>query len=148
MKKRSTRMQRVQDIAENEERGYSRALGKAQRQLDEQQKRLEELRQYRSEYAARQPKGQRGGISSVQWADYQNFLRRLDDAVHAQAELVADGKRNRDAHRQRWMKKRQKTESLQRVVDRFRGDELRADERTEQKIQDDLPPQPNLFARR
>lgn len=148
MKKRSDRIQRVQDIAENEERGYSRALGEAQRQLDEQQKRLQELRQYRSEYASRQPRGKGGAISSVQWADYQNFLRRLDDAVHAQAQLVADGKRNRDAHRQRWMKKRQKTESLQRVVDRYRSDELRADERAEQKIQDDLPLQPNQFARR
>ncbi len=148
MAKRSDRIQRVHGIAENEERDYCRAMGDAQRALDEQQQRLTELHQYRDEYAARQPKGMRGSVSSVQWADYQNFLRRLDDAVHAQSQLVDDGKQNRDAHRQRWMIKRQKMESLQRVVERYRSDEVRADEREQQKVQDDLPTRTELFARR
>lgn len=148
MAKRSDRMQRVQGIAENEERKYCRAMGDAQRTLDEQQQRLADLRQYRDEYAARQPKAVSGAVSSVQWADFQNFLRRLDDAVHAQSQLVDGGKQNRDLHRQRWMIKRQKMESLQRVVDRYRSDEIRADEREQQKVQDDLPTRVELFARR
>lgn len=146
MKNRADRMQRVHNIAENEEREHCRAMGDAQRTLDEHQQRLHELRQYRTEYASRQPAG--GSISSARWADYQNFLSRLDEAVDAQSQLVRQVQQNRDAHKQRWMAKRQKMESLQRVVERYRSDETRARERQQQKIMDDLPRSAGAFRRR
>ncbi|ANO51050.1 flagellar export protein FliJ [Woeseia oceani] len=147
MNDKADRIQRVQHLAETEERKFCRAMGEAQRLLGDNEKRLQELQEYRREYASRRPNGVKGTISSVQWADYQNFLHRLDEAVRAQQELVMNSKQNRDAHRKRWMLKRQKMESLQKVVDRYRTDAVREDERQEQKVQDDLPARAHLFSR-
>lgn len=145
MKKKSTRIKRVHGLAESEEKTSCRAMGEAQRLLDEQLQRLHELQAYRHEYSSRRPKS--GVVNSAQWADYQNFLSRLDDAVHAQAELVAEGERNRDAHRAQWQGKRIKMKSLQRVVERHRDDELREAERESQRRQDDLQAMPRPFGR-
>ena len=146
MKRRSDRIQRVQQLAETEERNFCRAMSDAQRIVNDHERRLRELQDYRSEYADRRPGGGNGTVSSVQWTDYQNFLQRLDDAVHAQDRLVESSRQNRDVHRQRWMVKRQKMESLQKVVDRYRSDALRDDERKEQKVLDDLPVRAHLFS--
>lgn len=139
MVKRSERLKRVHTLAETEERDYCRAMAEAQRSLDAHVARLDELRAYRREYATRQADGHSGDtISSARYADYQNFLQRLDEAVHAQSELVRTTQQNRDAHRERWVVKRRRSESLQRVVERCTADELRHRERTQQKVQDDL----------
>lgn len=148
MVRRSKRLERVHTLAASEERDYCRAMGEAQRRLDQHLGRLEELKAYRREYAARQAPGQGGAaVSSVRYADYRNFLERLDDAVRAQAEVVMTTEKSRDAHRERWMRKRRKSESLQRVVDRCRADESRAEERLRQKALDDLPLADDPFRR-
>lgn len=148
MNKRSDRLKRVQTIAASEERDYCRAMAEAQRTLNEHLQQLEDLRSYRHDYLSQRNPGQPGDtISSAQYTDYQNFLRRLDDAVHAQAEAVRTNEQNRDAHRARWVVKRQKVESLKRIVDRCEADELLQGERLEQKIQDDMPRQADPFRR-
>ena len=148
MVKRSERLQRVHTLAETEERDYCRAMAEAQQSLDQHVARLEELRAYRRDYAKRQAQGQSGGvIESARYADYQNFLRRLDDAVQAQHEVVRTTEQNRDAHRERWQAKRRKSESLQRVVERCRADETLDRERTQQKLLDEMPLPEHPFRR-
>jgi flagellar FliJ protein len=143
MIKRSDRIQKVVSIAGSEERRECMEFGKAQRALDDEISRLEELKEYRRSYAERSPAG--GSVSSVRWQDYQHFLKRLDNAVNAQQELVRDGEQNMDAHRRRWMVKRQRLESLERVIDRYRKAENVHDERLLQKALDDLPKTPDLY---
>jgi flagellar FliJ protein len=146
MKKKSERLGRVQRLVTTQEQQYCRAMGNAQRTLEQHQQRLDELKAYREDYAGRRPPG--GVVSSAQWADYQHFLQRLDTAVQSQTQVVMDGRQSRDVHRQRWMVKRQKVESLQRIVDRFRDSESRHNERLGQKAQDDLPAMDDPFRRR
>ena len=149
MKKRSERIKRVQSLAESVERSYCQAMGEAQRQLVEHQRQLEELKTYREDYASKRNPGTPGkAISSAQYSDYQNFLQRLDDAVHAQSEAVRSTERDRDVHRDRWLVKRRKTESLKRVVERFATDETQRGKRLQQKQQDELPPRPDPFRER
>lgn len=136
MKKRSVRISKIVAIAQSEERRVSIEMGHAQRSLNAEIDRLRELENYRESYSAGFTMD--GEVSATRWQDYQNFLQRIDDAVQQQKDVVLTGRQNRDAHRRHWMKKRQRVESLERVVDRFRDDEHRADERTQQKIQDDL----------
>lgn len=148
MKKKSDRLKRVQSIAESEEREYCRALGEAQRMLDEHLQQLEELKNYRQDYAAQRNPGTSGRtISSAQYADYQNFLQRLDEAVRAQADAVRTTEQNCDAHRARWMVKRQRMESMKRVVERCELSETQKLKQLEQKAQDELPRQQDPFRR-
>ena len=146
MQRRSDRMRRVHTLAETEERDHCRAMGEAQQALDAHVARLEELKTYRREYAARRAPGSGAAISSVQYADYCNFLKRLDDAVHAQSEVVMSNRERRDLHRERWMAKRRKSESLKRVVDRACDAEHRERARSQQKQLDDLPRPDDPFA--
>lgn len=143
MKKRSERMQKVYVLSETEEQEECRAMGKVQRHLDRDIEQLEELKAYRESYGSR-PKLERQ-FSSLQWKDYQNFLQRLDQAIAAQTQVVMNGRQNRDAHRRRWMAKRRKAESLERVVERYRNEETTERERNLQKATDDLARNGALF---
>lgn len=145
MKKRSDRMQRIFVVARSEERKKCQEMGHAQRLLDAEISRLDELQAYRRSYEKKATAN--GGIQPAHWADYQNFLSRLSTAVTEQQKHVLTGKQNRDLHRERWMAKRQRLDSLQHVVDRYRKSEVRDEERKAQKVLDDHPLSGSVFSR-
>lgn len=78
-------------------------------------------------------------MSSAHLKDYHDFLHRLDTAVKAQQQLVRDCEQNLETHRKRWIAKRQRLESLRRVLDRYQEEDNLHDARMEQKRLDDLP---------
>lgn len=129
-------MRRLAELAKTEERRECEELGRLQRSLDQDEKRLDDLEVYRKEYSQRFA-GTRE-VVPARWQDYQNFLQRIDDAMTDQRNNIQVGKQARDAHRQRWLVKRQKLESIERVVDRFQKSEDAAAERKQQQIQDEL----------
>lgn len=129
-------MQKVFDIAKTDERKVCEEMGKVQRSLDAEISRLEELESYRRNYAE-QFRGKKT-LSPARWQDYQKFLQRIDAAVDAQREQVLAGRKNRDAHRRQWLAKKQKLDSLERVVDRHRKTEDQEEERRSQRALDDM----------
>lgn len=129
-------MKKVFDLARTEERKACEAMGRVQKTLDSEISRLNELESYRQRYA-KQFKGNQT-ISPARWQDYQNFLKRIDQAVDAQKVQVMSGRETRDRHRRHWLVRRQKLESLERVVDRFQKAEHVEAERRMQKNLDDL----------
>jgi flagellar FliJ protein len=141
--RRSDRLLRVQRLRETEEQAERRRMGQAQRQLDAAAARLEELRAWRKSYA--EQRGQLRELSGSHWQDYQRFLDRLDEAIAAQQRIVADGQRQRDALRRRWLASRRRSESLERVVATCREAEAEERARAEQRISDDLPRPPAPF---
>ena len=135
-------MQRIVALAAADEQRVTGALGQAQQELEKNLNRLDELTRYRRDYAGKQPAG---SVSAVRWHDYQAFLARLDQAIGVQRELILDAEQNVEAHRRRWIAKRQRRESLQRVLDRYRRDvRNQLDRRAEQRL-DDLPPSKAIF---
>ncbi len=140
---RAERLQRVFRLSETEEQAECRNLGAAQRRLDEETAKLEELKAYRRSYG--DPRNRPPTIGSLQWQDYQRFLDRLDEAIAVQARVVQDGCSRRNLHRRRWLAKRRQAESLERVVTRVRDEEAAAQERELQKLSDDLPRAESLF---
>ena len=88
-----------------------------------------------------------GNIDAAQWKDYQSFLARLDEAVRAQQQRIKTCEQTVEANRQRWLAKRRRLESLERVLDRCRREERAADERRDQRLLDDLPKRPDPYTR-
>lgn len=131
---RSERMKIVESVAEHEEQQECRAMGESQRKLEDELGRLEELKTYRQTYVPKQKL--KNGLRGLEWQDYHRFLNRLEQAVAAQEQVVRDGKSQRTAHRERWAIKRQRLESLSRVVDRYKVAEHVERERQLRKIQD------------
>jgi flagellar FliJ protein len=128
-------MRKVSRLTESEEAAECRAMGQAQQHLEKEVARLEELKAYRESYRAERQAPRR--IGSLQWQDYQSFLQRLDQAIALQTRAVMDGKQARDLHRRRWLAKRRKLESLERIVLKFCDEETAERERVLQKATDE-----------
>jgi len=134
---RSQRMEVVKSVAEHEEQQECREMGESGKVLQAKLGRLEELSAYRQAYAARLTRQQ--GLSALQWQDYHKFLHRLDRALESQQQVVLEGRSQQEIHRKRWMQKRQRLESLSRIVDRYKALEFEEKERQLNKIQDSQP---------
>lgn len=135
--KRPERMNIVRSVAEHEEQMECRAMSESQRKLDDELERLEELKAYRQSYT---PSGKlRKGLRGLEWQDYHRFLCRLDQALAAQEQVVCDGKSRRKVHEKRWTAKRQRLESLSRVIDRHKTTALVERERQLNRLQDSQP---------
>lgn len=144
MRKRSQKLQKFVALASSEERHCGYAAGKSRQQLEEQLARLGDLNAYRAGYAHKSEGVD--NINSAHWKDYQDFLSRLDHAVRSQQQVVKDLEQNFESHRRRWLAKRQRLESLERVLDRYRHEEQADAELREQRTLDDMPPRPDTYA--
>ena len=134
MKKRSKKLKKVVSLAATEERESGMAAGRSQKLLDEQLDRLGELNAFRESYARREF----GKVSAMHLKDFQSFLSRLDNAVQSQRQIVHDCEQNLEIQRQRWTQKRQKLESLERVLEKSEEREAAYQERLAQKQLDDM----------
>ncbi len=143
MARRPGKIDKLVSLANAEERQSGERTGRVQSQLNEQLRRLSELNAYRQSYSEKTDDQER--IHSVHWKDYQNFLYRLDQAVRSQQQIVQDCERSLETHRQRWLQKRQRLESLQKVQNRYLKEAEILDDRREQRVLDDLPPKPPIF---
>jgi flagellar FliJ protein len=143
MRKRSRKLSKIVSLATSDERRCGAETGRSRRNLEEQMAKLGELNAYRQNYAAltRSIKG----ADAARWKDYQSFMQRLDEAVKAQQQIVRDSEQNLDRHRRRWLVKRQRLESLQRILDSYRNDEAVRAERHAQRRLDDLPRRDRMF---
>lgn len=137
MKKRSRKLDRIVSLASSEERSLRERTGETRKKLDKQRERLGELNAFRQAYASKMPRG--AGVSAAHLKDYKHFLKRLDDAVGSQEQIIQDGERSYENARRRWLAKRQRRESLERVLEKYRRIEAAHEDRLEQKKIDDLP---------
>lgn len=137
MADRSKKIGKVANLAAAEERRLGEMAGRAQQHLQEQLDRLGELNAFRHNYEKKV--SGHSTLRAAHWQDYQAFLHRLDTAVRAQQQIVRDSERSLEIHRQRWIAKRQRLESLQRVLEKYQADEQVQEARREQKQLDELP---------
>lgn len=136
MKRRTKKISRVVSLAAAEERRLGEQTGRSQRGLDEQLHKLGELNAYRHNYASKNPGT--SGSPAVRWKDYQSFMQRLDRAVVSQQQIIRDCEQKMAAHRERWLVKRQRLESLERVLETSRNRDAAYESRLEQRQLDDL----------
>lgn len=137
MRRRTHKIAKVATLAASEERRFGEIAGRSRQHLDAQVDRLGELNAFRHDYAKKNSTST--AMSSAHLKDYHDFLHRLDTAVKAQQQVVRDGEQNLETHRKRWIAKRQRLESLRRVLDRYQEEDNLHNARMEQKRLDDLP---------
>lgn len=137
MKSRTRKIGKLTALAASDERRSGELAGRSRQHLDEQLDRLGELNAFRHNYARKGPSTP--AASAAHWQDYQAFLHRLDTAVKAQNQIVRDCEKSLAAHRQRWMAKRQRLESLERVLDKYKTEDNAYEARMEQNQLDEVP---------
>lgn len=133
----SKRLQPVQRLAESKEQDAARELGKSQRNVEQQKSRLEELRQYHTEYNERFQAAARAGISAAQLHEYRAFLVNLENAIKEQEKTVTASQQASFVQKEEWKRKHTRTQALGKVMQRYKNNEQQARDNREQKDADD-----------
>lgn len=128
---RSKRLEPIREIASIAAMALSGAVNEAARRVAEIERKIEQLQNYREEYA-RKPAQVDGAMDVVSFQNYRVFIDKLGDALRIQAKSLEAAQAEYEKHRALWSEKRVEAETLTRVVDRFRKEERHAAERREQ----------------
>ena len=134
---RSKRMQPVVEVAASKEQAAARKLGECQHEIDTRNARLTELLAYQAEYAQRFEASGGTGLDMARLQDYRVFLARLNDAIRQQRQLVEMARSDYEKMKGLWLGARQQAQAIDKVVDRFKLDEVRAQGRREQAETDE-----------
>ncbi len=134
---RSKRMQPVVKVAASKEQDAARQLGECQREIDARKARLAELIAYQTEYAHRFESSGGGGLDMARLQDYRVFLARLNDAIAQQRRLVEAAEIDYAKKKNHWLGTRQQAQAIDKVVERFKRDEVRAQGRRDQADTDE-----------
>ncbi|HEX7013766.1 MAG TPA: flagellar export protein FliJ [Steroidobacteraceae bacterium] len=130
---RAQRIKPVQTLVEDAERKLQRSLAGAQRQLVQAEAKLAELERYCEEYRKQFAERALKGMDAPGLRDYQVFLARLNEAIRQQQAIVARARAERDAERQRWQRAATRAKALGHVVEQWRIEEQRIQDRREQR---------------
>ncbi len=135
--KKSKRMKPLAEVAESRERTAARLLGEQRKALTEAETKLAELLGYRDEYAKKLEFS--GGISidARRMYDFRVFLSRLSEAIVHQQRRVEQSRKEYETKRHQWYETRTKIRAVDKIIERYRGDEARASERRDQTEADD-----------
>ena len=134
---KSKRMQPVAKVAEQRERQAAVEMAEFRRFLDAQQTRLDELNNYRNDYARTFEQAGRGGMDAARMADYRRILARLNDAIVYQEQRLASLHNDYEQVRRRWTDTRTRAAALDKVMERYREEERREGDRREQGESDE-----------
>lgn len=134
---KSKRMKPLAKVVESRERTAARVLGEQRRMLNEAETRLTELLGYRDEYAKKFEFSGGASIDARRMQDFRVFISRLNEAIIHQQLRVEHNRKEYEARRHQWYATRTKTRAVDKIIDRYRGDEARVAERREQAESDD-----------
>lgn len=135
--KKSKRLEPIVKLAENEEMSAARALAECQNRLGAQQARLSQLIAYRKDYIDRMQTQGAAGMQVAQMLSYQRIIAQLDRGITEQSRIVDNARAELEQMKQRWLESRTRTQSMDLVREQHLRQELKQDQRREQKESDE-----------
>jgi flagellar FliJ protein len=127
----------VQKVLDRKEKDRARELVDAQGRLSAAQAKLQDLEQYRKDYEQAFQQRAKAGQPVRALRDFQVFLARLEQAIQQQRQIVAAAEQEVSGHSTRWQSAARQVKAVDSVVDRWQGEERRAQDRREQKETDE-----------
>ncbi len=135
--KRSERFKPIHSLAKQSEDTAALTLGKIQNELTAHHAKLSELMKYYHDYKVRFNEQASKGMSVVQVQSYQKFISQLDVAITQQKEHIARVTEACDCCRADWTVERQKTQVIEKVITRYKKQELHDFNLQEQRLSDE-----------
>src|SRR4029077_10247686 len=117
-------------------------LAASEARVNDAERRLKELEQYRSEYQRAYNDRVAKGMSSGGLRDYQVFLARLTEAQRQQTQLVSAARAERDGLKRYWQDAARRSKAIDHVVDGWQQQERRDADRREQRDSDERAQRP------
>jgi flagellar protein FliJ len=131
---RAKRMQVVLTLALKQEDEAAKKLSQFREQLAQEERQLEELRDYAAQYLHTQSE-LREGILAQELINYSSFIGRLNEACREQEGKISRYQQLFDSLQQQWRVKHQKRKSIEDLIARLtREDNLLLDKRLQQEL--------------
>lgn len=134
---RSDRLQPVAAIAERKEKDAASALGEARQAVSIEEKRFQDLVQYRQEYISDFQRKGRAGLTGAAIKQFQSFLLRLDQAVEQQRERIQGAQTQVTGKVAQWQQKLGQSRALGQVVNQLSQQEQHERDKKDQRSLDD-----------
>ena len=99
---------------------------------------LEMLQQYRDEYATRFRQAAQNGLVQREWHNYQEFLKRLDEAIDTQIKTVEQQVEHTATGQTQWQLHRKKLKAFDALSERHYASENALELKRDQKTQDEF----------
>ena len=135
---RAARLAPVVDMAEQAEKTAVQRLGYFQGQVKVAESKLADLHAFRLDYSQQWIVRGSTGVSGQWLLGFQGFLAQLDTAVDQQRQSLVWHQNKLDKAREEWQQAFAKVEGLRKLVQRYREEAQRAEDKREQKLLDEL----------
>lgn len=129
MSKRADRLQPAADQAKQHSEDAVLKLAEQQQRLAKAERQLAELRGYRQDYA---DPSNAGGLTATALMNRQQFVERIDRAIAQQTLEIERQHRLLDQARSQWRDAHAREAALDNVIDRYREQDRKAEDRQEQ----------------
>jgi flagellar FliJ protein len=135
---RAARLAPVVDMAEQAEKTAVQRLGYFQGQVKVAESKLADLNAFRLDYSEQWIVRGSTGVTGQWLLGFQGFLAQLDTAVDQQRQSLVWHQNKLDKAREEWQQAFAKVEGLRKLVQRYREEAQRLEDKREQKLLDEL----------
>jgi flagellar FliJ protein len=115
----------------------AKRLGNAIRATDRAEKKLELLQKYRDDYSGRFEAKMAQGVSPMGYRNFQAFIGKLDEAIAGQQQVMLDAEQGVVRERGVWQDSERKRMSYDTLANRQMQQELKLENRRDQKQNDE-----------
>jgi len=127
----------LNEIAEKEVELATEALAKAMKAADEAQKKHDMLIEYRQGYLENMNKTLATGMGAEAYQNFQNFLKKLDQAIAGQQDVVEFSRKQVKVHRELWQESQKKKLSYDVLIERSDKRANKVELKKDQKMMDE-----------
>lgn len=131
-------MQPVKRLAGDRAEAAAKVFAEAQQRLEQHKGRLQQLGAFREDYQRQRVSSAGGGMDGFRLRDYNAFIARIDEAIRQQEGTVRQAEAEVERTRLQWLEVLGRARAIDKVVDRYRNDERREEERRSQRENDEL----------
>lgn len=137
-------LQTLIELAENDVENAAKFLGQTIKAKEDASKQLGLLTQYRTDYEARLQSNSQKGLSVAQYANFQGFIGKLDQAIDGQKKLIIDAEYRVEMAKKSWQECEKKRLSYKTLINRNIATEQKKENKRDQKQTDERATR-NLF---
>ena len=133
----SRRLRLVQRVTDEKERRHAQHLAQSRTRVAQCEAKLKELQSYHAGYLREFDKRASSGIGGAGIREFHAFLAKLGEAIRQQEELLTKARTESESEQASWQGAAQRSQIMDKVVERHAAKELKARDQRDQRESDD-----------
>ena len=131
------RLQLVQRVTDEKERRHAQRLAQSRARVAQCEAKLTELRGFHAGYLREFDQRAAVGIGGAGIREFHAFLAKLTEAIRQQEELLNKARTDSESEQTSWQGAAQRSQIVDKVVERHAAKELKARDQRDQRESDD-----------